>query len=99
MEGDVDGFQEERALGASIPALGLSNKAVYASDAVADEEGPDIAPRAAPGATRELPLEEFLQQSSLWPEVFKAYGHGNDLFCMAASPAGQFLASACKSQV
>ncbi|EFJ49119.1 hypothetical protein VOLCADRAFT_31683, partial [Volvox carteri f. nagariensis] len=26
------------------------------------------------------------------------YGHGNDVFCAAASPDGRYLASACKAQ-
>ena len=52
--------QGARALGALVPALGLSNKAVYAGDAEANPkgaaqgpafpEGPDLAPAAAPRA-------------------------------------------------
>lgn len=44
------------------------------------------------------PLEEHLSQSSLWPEVHKLYGHGNDVFALAACPAGSCLVSACKAQ-
>jgi len=58
-----------------------------------------MAPRADPGAVSERPLEEHLQQNSLWPEIFKVYGHGNDLFALAADPLGCCLASSCRSQV
>ncbi|KAL0035271.1 hypothetical protein WJX79_009557 [Trebouxia sp. C0005] len=99
------------ALGAAVAALGLSNKAVYA-DQVQDSnegvasgmeggsytEGPDLAPNAMPAAVSGPPLEEHLAQSSLWPEVAKLYGHGAELFCVAASPSGDILASACKAQ-
>ena len=44
------------------------------------------------------PLEEHLAQNTLWPEVIKLYGHGNDLYCVAADPRGEFVASACKAQ-
>lgn len=37
-------------------------------------------------------------QNTLWPEVCKLYGHGNDLFALAADPTGTLLASACKAQ-
>ena len=96
----------EVALGASVAALGLSNKAVYASDSTPRSdnaggytEGPDMAPNAAPGAVAGPPLEEHLAQSTLWPEVYKVYGHGNELYCLAADPRGKFLASACRAQV
>lgn len=97
------------ALGALLPALGLSNKAVYEDEAAgaedgsgvvptlslegrflpgtgaaAYEEGPDLAPNAAPGAVAGPPLEEHLAQNTLWPEIHKLYGHGNDAFCLAA---------------
>ena len=52
----------------------------------------DWATRAGP------PLEEHLAQNTLWPEICKLYGHGDQLFCMAADPQGKLLASAGKAQ-
>ncbi|GFR52625.1 hypothetical protein Agub_g15214, partial [Astrephomene gubernaculifera] len=91
--------------GAAVAALGLSNKAVYEGEGAAGggaggeySEGPDFVPCAAPQVIREPPLEEHLAQNTLWPETHKLYGHGNDVFCAAASPDGRLLASACKAQ-
>ena len=41
------------------------------------------------------PLEEHLAGNTLWPEGHKLYGHGNNLYAMAAHPSGRLLASAC----
>jgi elongator complex protein 2 len=110
-----------RALGASVSALGLSNKAVYVDDeadsaglgngdessaagagagvgAEAYMEGPDFVPTAVPAVVSGPPLEEHLAQNTLWPEVRKLYGHGNDVFCACSSPSGRVIASACKAQ-
>lgn len=107
--GASDGGDDVRALGAAVAALGLSNKALFApaagsagggDGAAADATpGPDMVPlAAAPAAVSRPPLEEHLSQNTLWPEVHKLYGHGNELHCVAASPSGQLLASACKAQ-
>jgi elongator complex protein 2 len=107
-----------RALGASVAALGLSNKAVYVDDTGGTEddkgskdaakgsgfgpeaymEGPDFVPCAAPSVVHDPPYEEHLAQNTLWPEIRKLYGHGNDVFCVCSSPSGRLLASACKAQ-
>ncbi|CAG9464423.1 unnamed protein product [Pedinophyceae sp. YPF-701] len=106
---DDDGGAAARVpLGASIAALGLSNKAVYEDDATdvqaghfgegggpGYDEGPDMAPSSMPAAITGPPLEEHLSQNTLWPETRKLYGHGNDLFCLAADPRGRVVASAC----
>ena len=33
--------------------------------------------------------------SSAAVQVHKLYGHGNDVYCVAASPDGRYIASAC----
>ena len=45
------------------------------------------------------PLEEHLAGNTLWPEVHKLYGHGNNLYAMAAHPSGRLLASACTVRI
>ncbi|KAL4524822.1 hypothetical protein Ndes2526A_g06926 [Nannochloris sp. 'desiccata'] len=107
------------AYGASLPALGLSNKAIYTAEDASggggggnvsgsaepglgeggyNEYGPDVAPNAAPNAIAGPPLEEHLAGSTLWPEIHKLYGHGNEIYCVAAHPTGRYLASACRAQ-
>lgn len=93
--------------GASVPALGLSNKAVYqgkpAPDLYAER---DLVPHEdeqyAEHSFRPLeltapPTEDNLVQNTLWPEIQKLYGHGFEIFTLAASPDGKLLASACKA--
>ena len=95
-------------LGATLPALGLSNKAIVQEEeqeASLDEsndqgysDGADFAPTSAPSVVFAPPLEEHLSQNTLWPETHKLYGHGNDLYCICADISGKFVASACRAQ-
>nr|CAH7738002.1 unnamed protein product [Callosobruchus chinensis] len=88
--------------GASVPSLGLSNKAVYGDDNIEDtipmakNPYPEESHFVATTMT-EPPTEETLLQNTLWPETQKLYGHGYEVYSMAASPDKKFLASACKS--
>ncbi|XP_016051455.1 PREDICTED: elongator complex protein 2 isoform X2 [Miniopterus natalensis] len=92
--------------GATVPALGLSNKAVFQGDIASqpsDEE--ELLTRTGfeshqmafqPSILTEPPTEDQLLQNTLWPEVQKLYGHGYELFCVACNNSKTLLASACK---
>ncbi|XP_038215241.1 probable elongator complex protein 2 [Zerene cesonia] len=91
LEGDVQGPE-----GASVPSLGLSNKAVFSGDDMADADV-DKDGYFVPVELHEPPTEETLMQNTLWPEAHKLYGHGYEVFCVEASPDGQLLATTCKA--
>ena len=92
----------ELAQGASTPSLGLSNKAVYPGQKETPAEEKHVKDQFpdhyfSPEVTSLPPPEESLVQNTLWPEEHKLYGHGYELFCVAASPDSGLVASACKS--
>ncbi|XP_069032804.1 elongator complex protein 2 [Embiotoca jacksoni] len=93
--------------GASTPALGLSNKAVFQGDLVqknGEEEKHfnSISDQYQesyfhPLNLTEPPPEDHLLQNTLWPEVQKLYGHGFEMFCLASDSTRTLVASACKA--
>uniref|UniRef100_A0A8C6DDZ3 Elongator complex protein 2 n=1 Tax=Moschus moschiferus TaxID=68415 RepID=A0A8C6DDZ3_MOSMO len=93
--------------GATIPALGLSNKAVFPGDTASQpSEEEELFSSAGfeyqqvafqPSLLTEPPTEDHLLQNTLWPEVQKLYGHGYEIFCVACSNSKTLLASACKA--
>ena len=90
------------AQGASTPSLGLSNKAVFQGEQetpVQEKHVKDNFPdHYFTAETYNVPPpEETLVQNTLWPEEHKLYGHGYELFSVAASPCGRLVASSCKS--
>ncbi|KAM8714538.1 hypothetical protein ACLKA7_014631 [Drosophila subpalustris] len=96
-----DALLESLPKGASVPSLGLSNKAVFQV-----ETPDDKAPKAkdeypdnyfVPITLQTPPQEETLMQNTLWPELQKLYGHGYELYALAATPDGQMLASTCRA--
>lgn len=91
---DVVDFKSTAACGATVPSLGLTNKATFDEEIVKCEnaENPTTKDRVY-----ETPMEEELMQHTLWPELQKLYGHGYEIFCMAARHDGCLLATACKS--
>merc|ERR1712136_234008 len=89
--------------GASVPALGLSNRAVFQKEEVADAVAKN---RQAEQYIDNLfisvdlekpPSEIHLLQNTLWPECRKLYGHVYEIFCLAANHSGSLVASSAKS--
>ncbi|XP_038045123.1 elongator complex protein 2-like [Patiria miniata] len=91
--------------GASVPALGLSNKAVFQGGAGMPTSDREISHPSEmypeiyfnPLELAGPPTEEHLLQNTLWPETQKLYGHSYEIFSIASHPNGSVLASACKA--
>ncbi|XP_041977572.1 probable elongator complex protein 2 [Aricia agestis] len=81
--------------GASVPSLGLSNKAVFSEGD--QKNGDDNDGYFVPIELTAPPTEETLMQNTLWPETHKLYGHGYEVHCLAAAADGSLLASACRA--
>uniref|UniRef100_A0A663LMV6 Elongator complex protein 2 n=1 Tax=Athene cunicularia TaxID=194338 RepID=A0A663LMV6_ATHCN len=76
--------------GATVPALGLSNKAL-----ISDYLVPYLSMLYK--CLLEPPPEDHLLQNTLWPEIQKLYGHGYEIFCVACNNSNTVIASACKA--
>ncbi|XP_007639735.1 elongator complex protein 2 [Cricetulus griseus] len=92
--------------GATVPALGLSNKAVYPGDllpqvyednALSNNPAFDYDIIFQPAVLSVPPTEDHLLQNTLWPEVQKLYGHGHEIFCVTCNNSKTLLASACNA--
>lgn len=107
VEVDADNKSELPAA-ASLPVLGLSNKAaneqLEAGEAQQREE--DYEGNLEEGANEKTdllaslegpPLEDYLQRHTLFPEIEKLYGHGYEITCCTTSPDSKLIASACRS--
>ncbi|KAK5603085.1 Elongator subunit elp2 [Crenichthys baileyi] len=114
---NISGISKEKLLqssgsaslpeGASTPALGLSNKAVFQGDLIPkatkeEEQFSSISDQYQesyfhPLSLTEPPPEDDLLQNTLWPEVQKLYGHGFEMFCLASDSTRTLVASACKA--
>ncbi|KAG6337364.1 hypothetical protein ID866_1737 [Astraeus odoratus] len=85
----VDGLAEvdqDRPVAASVPPLGLSNKATN-----------DTPPQLDPTYLRRRPFEGELASMTLWPEVAKVFGHGYESITIASSHSRELLATACRA--
>jgi len=81
--------QTERPAAASVPPLGLSNKAVKDASVVStvyDWNG-----------VHRRPFEGELSSMTLWPEIEKVFGHGYESISLATSNTKKLIATACKA--
>ncbi|CAH2283887.1 elongator complex 2 [Pelobates cultripes] len=93
--------------GATVPALGLSNKAIFQGELSAqsvqvEEKFSSVSDQYSqlyfqPLVLTDPPTEDHLLQNTLWPEVQKLYGHGYEIFSVACNQARTVIASACKA--
>lgn len=93
---------EQMPESASVPVLGLSNKAT--EDVNEENSMDEIETNDTKNISYDLvhsletpPMEDTLQRHLLWPESEKLYGHGYEITCLDISPDGQLIASACRS--
>jgi len=71
-----------RPKGATVPPLGLSNRALGKAAEVSNLPTPHVANPAIDSVSKaftNLPTEEELSTTTLWPEVEKVYGHGYEV--------------------
>ncbi|KAH9963197.1 WD40-repeat-containing domain protein [Russula dissimulans] len=81
---DLEVNEENLPVSATVPPLGLSNKAT--SDA----------PPVSISASRR-PFEAELASVTLWPEVEKIFGHGYESIAIGVSSSRKLFATACKA--
>lgn len=86
-----------KAESASLPVLGLSNKAETDGTDAADEDDVKISPLEDLEGLEQPPFEDQLQRHTLWPEIEKLYGHGYEITTVDVSPDGKLIATACRS--
>ena len=82
-------LQDARPVGATVPPLGLSNKAV--SDVTAQSAG------SHPAITTRPPYEGELASMTLWPEVEKVFGHGYEVWLFHLQPSFRVAANSIAS--
>ncbi|KAK7049584.1 Elongator subunit elp2 [Paramarasmius palmivorus] len=77
--------KETRPAAASVPPLGLSNKATENSTPV------------TPVNLTRRPFEGELASVTLWPEIEKVFGHGYESSTIAVSASRKYIATACRA--
>ncbi|CCM03407.1 uncharacterized protein FIBRA_05538 [Fibroporia radiculosa] len=87
------GGESQRPRAATVPPLGLSNKAVSeVNSETLDANAPYDAIRI-----KRRPFEGELAAITLWPETEKVFGHGYESISLAISNSNKFMATACKA--
>ncbi|KAH8999389.1 WD40 repeat-like protein, partial [Lactarius akahatsu] len=84
---DIIADEESLPVGATVPPLGLSNKATG--------DDPPAPPVSASASHR--PFEAELASMTLWPEIEKVFGHGYESITIGVSSSRQLIATACKA--
>lgn len=79
--------EHNRPVAASVPPLGLSNKAVNEA----------VVPVGEVNALPRPPFEGELAAATLWPEIEKIFGHGYESMSLAVSKSRRLIATACKA--
>ena len=97
------GLQADDAVqGVAGAEAGDADEEAASGDGEEDSEQPQQPPPALPPLSASVfsspPSDNELSQLSLWPEVEKLFGHGDEVRCLAASPDGRLLASACTAK-
>ncbi|KAI6047250.1 WD40-repeat-containing domain protein [Pisolithus marmoratus] len=82
--GGVAENDQDRPVAASVPPLGLSNKAT--SDGTSPYTGQG-----------RRPFDGELAATTLWPEVEKVFGHGYESITIASSHSHELIATACRA--
>ena len=98
----ISSLDHQRPQGASVPSLGLSNKAVLDTEDVPAEVEKHVKDQFPDFYFKNEiydrpPPEDVLVQNTLWAEIAKLYGHGYEIFSLASSKNGKMVASSCKA--
>lgn len=107
LSGIQDSGRDTRPEAASIPVLGLSNKAVevrgdeLSGTALVDDHNeasePSPSNHDAGLSLSHPPIEDQLARHTLWPESEKLYGHGYEISTLAISHDQTLIATACRA--
>ncbi|KAI0069052.1 WD40 repeat-like protein [Artomyces pyxidatus] len=82
--------EEKLPISASVPPLGLSNKAN-------NDTNPQLVTAHGDATPPRRPFEAELAAITLWPEIEKVFGHGYESITVSVSHTTKLMATACKA--